>query len=211
MPEEVRDTGLEPVRAVVLAGHTGDAVQARAALDDPAPAVRAAALGALARCNDLSAGDLRRGLADPDPTVRRRAAEEAGRLGDRAVGGHLAAALDDPDTAVVEAAAHAHGELPDADPAWVAKLAALATGHEEVVVRETAVAALGSTGADAARAAVLAATTDVATVRRRAVLALAAFEGEEIEAALLRLAEDRDRQVRQAAEDLLHGWGATEA
>ena len=74
-------------------------------------------------------------------------------------------------------------------------------------MRETAVAALGSLGDAAGLPAVLAATTDVATVRRRAVLALAAFEGPEVEAALPRLAEDRDRQVRQAAEDLLHGWG----
>jgi hypothetical protein len=44
-------------------------------------------------------------------------------------------------------------------------------------------------------------------VRRRAVLALSAFDGPEVEAALERLAADRDRQVRQAAEDLLHGWG----
>jgi hypothetical protein len=59
-------------------------------------------------------------------------------------------------------------------------------------------------------AAVLHACADVATVRRRAVLALAAFEGPEADAALHRLAADRDRQVRQAAEDLLHGWGTTE-
>jgi HEAT repeat protein len=40
-------------------------------------------------------------------------------------------------------------------------------------------------------------------VRRRAVLALAAFEGPGVETALRRALEDRDRQVRQAAEDLL--------
>ena len=56
-------------------------------------------------------------------------------------------------------------------------MAGLVTGHHEVVVRETAVAALGSLGDPAGVGAVLAATTDVATVRRRAVLALAAFDG----------------------------------
>jgi HEAT repeat protein len=86
-------------------------------------------------------------------------------------------------------------------------VAALVTTHQEVVVRETAVAALGSLGHEAGLPAVLAATTDVATVRRRAVLALAAFEGPEVEAALERLSDDRDRQTRQAAEDLLQGWG----
>ena len=42
------------------------------------------------------------------------------------------------------------------------------------------------------------------------LLALSAFDGPEVEAALAKLAADRDRQVRQAAEDLLHGWGTTE-
>ena len=36
-----------------------------------------------------------------------------------------------------------------------------------------------------------------------AVIALAPFEGPEVEAALARATEDRDWQVRQAAEDLL--------
>jgi hypothetical protein len=40
------------------------------------------------------------------------------------------------------------------------------------------------------------------------VLALAAFEGDDVEAALERALDDRDWQVRQAAEDML-GPGAT--
>jgi len=39
-------------------------------------------------------------------------------------------------------------------------------------------------------------------VRRRAVLALAPFEGPEVDAALTRALDDRDWQVRQAAEDV---------
>jgi HEAT repeat protein len=50
---------------------------------------------------------------------------------------------------------------------------------------------------------ILAATEDKATVRRRAIIALAPFDGPEVEAALERAREDRDWQVRQAAEDLL--------
>jgi HEAT repeat protein len=50
---------------------------------------------------------------------------------------------------------------------------------------------------------VLAATRDRPAVRRRAVIALAACEGPEGDAALRRALEDRDWQVRQAAEDLL--------
>jgi HEAT repeat protein len=69
-------------------------------------------------------------------------------------------------------------------------------------VREAAVAALGAIGDAAGLPAILAATGDKATVRRRAVLALAPFGGDEVDAALARAREDRDWQVRQAAEDL---------
>ena len=197
-------------QAVVLAGHAGDVATAAAGLGDADADVRAAALGALARCGALGRDELGTGLRDPSAAVRRRAAEEAGRLAviDAAAGDALLALLDDEDVTVVEAAAHALGELTPAPVEAVARLARLVTGHGEVVVRETAVAALGSLGDELGRSAVLAATNDVATVRRRAVLALAAFEGDDIEGALQRLAEDRDRQVRQAAEDLLHGWGS---
>jgi HEAT repeat protein len=201
-------------RHVVLAGHSGDVATAAAGLDDDDPAVRVAALGAMARLHELTGSHLRAALADAEPAVRIRAAEECARLADPATTPALVAALGDADDTVVEAAAHALGELvPPADDAdrVVAALAAICGSHPEVVLRETSVAALGSlagAGVEAAAAAqgldaVLAATSDVATVRRRAVLALAAFEGDEVEAALRRLTADRDRQVRQAAEDLL--------
>jgi HEAT repeat protein len=195
---------------VVLAGHAGDAELARTGLADDDPATRAAALGALARCGALSAGDIAAALGDDEPQVRRRAAEEAGRLGDAGVVEGLLVALADPDEGVAEAAVHALGELDhpsDRREEAVLAVARLVTGHPEVTVRETAVAALGSLGDAAGLPAVLAATRDVATVRRRAVLALAAFDGPDVEAALDRLAEDRDRQTRQSAEDLLHDWG----
>jgi HEAT repeat protein len=197
-------------RAVVLAGHRGDAATARGALDDADPATRGAALGALARCGTLTPADLLVALGDADPEVRRRAAEEAGRLGHPDVVDALVGALGDADDRVTEAATHALGEIeppPGAGETVATAIAALVTGHAEVVVRETAVAALGSLGEAVGLDAVLAATGDVATVRRRAVLALAAFEGPEVDAALERLATDRDRQTRQSAEDLLHDWG----
>ena len=68
--------------------------------------------------------------------------------------------------------------------------------------RESAVAALGALGDPAGLGAILAATEDKATVRRRAVIALAPFDGPEVDAALERATNDRDWQVRQAAEDL---------
>ena len=64
-------------------------------------------------------------------------------------------------------------------------------------------AALGALGDPAGLPSILAATNDKATVRRRAVIALAPFDGPEVDAALERAREDRDWQVRQAAEDLL--------
>jgi HEAT repeat protein len=69
--------------------------------------------------------------------------------------------------------------------------------------REAAVAALGSIGDDRVLPTILAALSDKATVRRRAVIALAPFDGPEVDTALRRSLDDRDRQVRQAAEDLL--------
>ena len=188
-------------RAVALAGHTGDEATARAALSDPDPGVRATALGALERLGALGDDELVAALADPHPTVRRRACEvAAGRPGDE--GPSLLTALADTDASVVEVAAWACGEREPAEPGAVAALAALTTGHDDALVREAAVAALGAIGDETGLPAILAATADKATVRRRAVLALAPFEGEAVDAALARAREDRDWQVRQAAEDL---------
>jgi HEAT repeat protein len=52
-------------------------------------------------------------------------------------------------------------------------------------------------------AVVLRACDDKPAIRRRAVLALAAFDDPAVEARLRHALEDRDWQVRQAAEDLL--------
>ena len=76
------------------------------------------------------------------------------------------------------------------------------TEHEDPLCREAAVAALGAIGDPGGLPAILAATTDRPAVRRRAVLALAPFDGPEVDAALARALEDRDWQVRQAAEDV---------
>jgi HEAT repeat protein len=103
---------------------------------------------------------------------------------------------------VAEVAAWASGEREPAERGVVEVLAALTVGHEDALVREAAVAALGAIGDEAGLAAILAATTDKATVRRRAILALAPFEGRAVDEALALAREDRDWQVRQAAEDL---------
>jgi HEAT repeat protein len=185
-------------REAALAGHRGDAGATRALLGDPVAAVRATALGALARAGDLGAQELRAALADPDPAVRRRACE----LAPAVAGADVRPLLGDPDPTVVEMAAWSLGERGADGAEAVDELAQAATGHADHLVREAAVAALGAIGDERGLPAILAATQDRATVRRRAVIALAPFSGPEVDAALEAALTDRDWQVRQAAEDL---------
>ena len=190
----------------MLAGHHGDEDTARGLLADPEAVVRAAAVGALHRIGTLADEELDTALGDADPPVRRRGLEVLGSPG----GPHptvaaevLPGLLRDPDDSVVEVACWAAGEHPGLADALVDHVVAVAAGHDDPLCRESAVAALGALGHEAGRAAVLAALGERATIRRRAVLALAAFEGSDVEAALRGALDDRDWQVRQAAEDLL--------
>ncbi len=196
------ETGeLDALRAAALAGHVGGTAEARALVHDRHPSVRAAALGALSRLGDETlAPAVLNALADTEPSVRRRAAELSATVATIPISA-VAAQLDDPDHLVAEAACWALGERED--PAAVQALVVTAGGHPDPLVREAAVAALGAIGDERGLPAVLAATTDKPAVRRRAVLALAPFEGPAVDLALQRALEDRDWQVRQAAEDLL--------
>jgi len=192
---------LAVLRAAAVAGHVGDAATAHSLAGHPDPDVRAAALGALARLDDTGlARTLTEALADEAASVRRRAAELAAGTAKVPIRA-LAGRLTDPEALVAEAAAWALGERLDA--AGVEPLVETAANHDDPLVREAAVAALGAIGDARGLPAVLAATQDRPAVRRRAVLALAPFEGPEVEAALRRALDDRDWQVRQAAEDLL--------
>jgi HEAT repeat protein len=190
-------------RCIAIAGHTGDAETVIAALADARAEVRVSAIGAAARLDLLEAADLRRFLADPSTDVRYRALEVLPAVGDgSAVADIVVGLLDDPELA--EMAAFALGELPLVDPLRSNAVTALgrqATGHDDPLCRESAVAALGALGQGLHY--ILEATGDVATVRRRAVLALAPFDGPKVDATLQRALQDRDWQVRQAAEDLL--------
>ena len=191
-------------RDIALAGHQGDDATARAGLSDGDPAVRATALGALARLGSLTSEDLDAAVADDDPIVRGRAAEVMpGAVAPEVAHRLLRTLLADRDDVVVEVAAWACGEISHVDPATVSDLGALVTGHRDALVREAAGAALGAIGDEEGLPAILAATTDKPAVRRRAVLALAPFDGPEVDDALARALTDRDWQVRQAAEDLL--------
>lgn len=192
-------------RDVAIAGHVGDRDTARNALADPDPVVRATALGALARLDALDAPVLRAALADADPAVRRRAANLAAGHDEVA----LVDALHDPEALVAETAAWALGERVDVDDAHLAALIERAGAADDPLVREAAVAALGAIGDQRGLDGVLAATADKPAVRRRAVIALAAFcdpdepRVGEVRAAITAALDDRDWQVRQAAEDLL--------
>ena len=191
-------------RQAAIAGHQGDEATARALVGDDDPAVRSAAIGALQRLGALVPADLTLGLGDLDPGVRRRALELVATLRGQGPAADVAIVplLDDADDTVVEVAAWASGEREPAEPGAVARLAALAREADDALVREAAVAALGSLGDPAGLPAILAGTRDKATVRRRAVIALAPFDGPEVDEALAAALTDRDWQVRQAAEDL---------
>jgi HEAT repeat protein len=175
---------------------------ATAGLGDPEPAVRATALGAMARIGSLDAGHLSAARSDPSAIVRRRAAELAPAFGSASVG-PLVAALGDDDPRVVEAACFALGEIGAQAAEAVASIGVVVTDADDPLCREAGVAALGAIGDPAGLVIILSATTDKPAVRRRAVLALAPFEGPEVDEALERALTDRDWQVRQAAEDLL--------
>ncbi len=175
----------------------------REGLGHELPEARATALGAAARLGLLDAATLRPFLTDPAAEVRHRAVELAARIPDgAALSDDLVGLLADRELA--EVTAFAIGELDldeDARNRAVVALGTQATSHDDALSRESAVAALGALGAGLPH--ILAATDDVAAVRRRAVLALAPFDGPEVEGALQRALDDRDWQVRQAAEDLL--------
>ncbi|MEO0495375.1 MAG: HEAT repeat domain-containing protein [Actinomycetota bacterium] len=186
-------------RAAGQAGFLGDTTTALAALDDPESSVRIAGLRSAERLDALDTDRLQTLLDDPDPSVRIAALDIAAHREQPPIDG----LLDDPDPAVVEVAAWACGER-DTDPRPpTLRLAALATGHDDPLVREAAVAAIGALGDELGLPAVLEATTDKPAVRRRAVLALAAFDGPKVDAAWARARTDRDRQVRDAVDELL--------
>jgi len=190
------------LQRVVVAGHRGDEDLATAHLGDPSAAIRAAALSALGRIGSITVEIIEAAFSDPEPLVRRRAAELSVRVA------HTSpeTLLSDTDPSVVEISCFAAGEVDwtarDGSPP-IAALATIATSHEDALCRESAAAALGAIGDPAGLDAVLHACGDRVTVRRRAVLALAAFDDMRVDAALKTALDDKDWQVRQAAEDLL--------
>jgi HEAT repeat protein len=191
-------------REVVVAGHSSDPTTAAAGLASSEAAVRIAALGALDRLGKLTVSDLTMATVDPAASVRRRAAELAASYPDVS----LLPLLADDDIMVVEIAAWSCGEREAVSDDVLGRLIELTTHSTEPLVRESCAAALGAIGDARGLQAILSACQDKPAVRRRAVLALAPFDGDDVRAAVERALDDRDWQVRQAAEDLWRVWHA---
>jgi len=195
----MNNTGLW--RRLAEAGHSRSAEavdEARTCLSHDDATARELALGALDRAGVLADDELLTATHDSDPSVRRRAALIAATR----PGFPLHTLLGDGVSTVVEAAAWAAGEQVTVDDDVITVLDSLATTHDEPLVREAAVAALGAIGDERGLRAILHGCNDTVTVRRRAVLALAPFDTPEVQAALEAARGDRDWQVRQAADDL---------
>jgi len=186
-------------QAVVIAGHSGDRALVKMGLTDEQPSVRESALGALDRLGILTAPTLEVFTTDIDVRVRRRVAE----LGAKFLDFDLLPLLSDTEPLVVEMAAWSCGEHEVVTQVVLDKLIELTTMHSEPLVREASVAALGAIGNELGVSAIIAACGDKPAIRRRAVLALAPFDTPEVKITLHKALEDRDWQVRQAAEDLL--------
>jgi len=184
-------------RRVAESGHTGDEAVARESLAADDAVLRELALGALDRLSKLRDDEVLAAFHDSDHRVRRRAAIIAAKRREIS----LAPLLADVDDGVVEAAAWACGEHESVSDDEFTTLVSLATVATEPLVREAAIAALGAIGDRRGLAAILAGCADKPAIRRRAVLALAPFAGPEVDAALQAALQDRDWQVRQAAED----------
>ncbi len=197
-----RDAAALRRRQAIVAGHTGDTGALRDLLGDTFPQVRASALRGLVRLGHLE--PLTSALGDPAREVRLTAVEcvvdatTAGTIPDPGLAAAVVALLGDPDPLVAEAAAWACGEI--RPPGAVGALEAMARSHPDPLCRESAVAALGALGEGLDT--VLAALDDKPAVRRRAVVALAAFDDPRVERAWERARHDRDRQVREAVEEL---------
>lgn len=196
------DTSDERYR-IIHAGFNNDAITARTGLTHSDPAIRMSALRALARIQLLNDDDIKEALNDNDYAVRKCAVElsVSHPLVD------ITAMLSDSDVFVAEMAAWVLGERTSPTDQEISTLIHAVYSHQEALVREAAAAALGSIGDERGLPAILHACNDKPAVRRRAVLALAPFEGDEVTATLENAMKDRDWQVRQNAEDLLHPRG----
>jgi HEAT repeat protein len=171
-------------------------------LSAPIARHRVLALRGLVRRGAMVTTRWRSVLDDTDIEVRRDALEQLAheKAVESAVLDEALRMLNDDDALVVDAVAFVMGEHLYAPS--VPGLIEVAATHEDARCRESAIAALGAIGDDAALPTIIAALEDKAPVRRRAIVALSNFEGPEVEAALERAGDDKDWQVRAAVTQL---------
>ncbi|MEC8975073.1 MAG: HEAT repeat domain-containing protein [Actinomycetota bacterium] len=183
---------------IIEASLNEDLSEARENLDHPEPTVRATALVVLGGEVPLDEETLYIAMNDSSLHVRSTLAY----LSSKDTGIPIDRFLTDEDSAVVEIACWASGERGEVSDKTLRMLQNIVEEHDDPLCRESAVAALGALGKREALSSILKAVDDVATVRRRAVLALSPFDGPAVDAAVKKALEDRDWQVRQAAEDI---------
>ena len=197
--EPLTSEGLKLRKEIIESALNGEYSLAHNGLNNRDPRVRSTSVSVLAENGILDEYLDEIVVRDPHPLVRYSVAESAAKI----YSIPILDLLNDGDSTVVEVACWAAGERGDLNDGVVSVLSGIAELHEDPLCREAAVAALGALGNDEGLHSILKATTDIATVRRRAILSLAPFESPMITETLEKALEDRDWQVRQAAEDLL--------
>ena len=183
---------------IIESSLNGDYAHAVEYLQHSEPDVRATALTILGNEGKLDLELLEAALLDTSYEVRRALVHLIST-------NHEIPAMKfllDEDHSIVEIACWAIGERGEAEGEILEVLKEITESHSDSLCRESAVAALGALGDREALGSILKAVDDIATVRRRAVLALSPFDGPEVESAITKALEDRDWQVRQAAEDI---------
>ena len=183
---------------IIESSLNGDYAHAVEYLQHSEPDVRATALTILGNEGKLDLELLEAALLDTSYEVRRALVHLIST-------NHEIPAMKfllDEDHSIVEIACWAIGERGEAEGEILEVLKEITESHSDSLCRESAVAALGALGNREALGSILKAVDDIATVRRRAVLALSPFDGPEVESAITKALEDRDWQVRQAAEDI---------
>lgn len=192
---------LEQAIEVIEAGHGTDEASLNlltTALRSENALLRRHALTGLEARLALSDATIVAAIADHDAENRARALRVAGRVtqASSALIAAVTAATSDSQDFVAVAAIRSIADLVIGDALDL--LVSLVREHQDPMVREEAVAALGSLGDEHGLIAIIEACSDKPAVRRRCVVALGAFQGDAVEAALDRLNEDKDWQVRQA-------------
>lgn len=156
---------------------------------------------------DLSARDIAECLGDPDPCVRRNAADSLGQLGAKEFTPQIAELLKDPDPGVRAIAAHALGELGAKE--FTPRIAALMKDPVPIV-RAIAVRVLGQLDVKEFVPQIAALLKDpVPITRGYAAEALGRLGAKECAPQIATLLEDPDPLVRECAASALGKLGAT--